>query len=107
MSSAYAIRIWVDEKPYEDGWHMSLHSTTHNAMMAILDYVLSTFKIQQYHDDKSEEYTTYNPSVSSVIDTVREEFEKPRGHYNLTFEVKNPAAKFKKLEFHVGQVPIH
>jgi hypothetical protein len=105
MTYTYAIRIWVDEKPYEDGWHMSLHSTTYNAMMAVLDYVLGTFNIQQYYDEDDD--SNSDCCVSSVINTVREEFEKERAHYNLTFEVKHRNSKFKKLQFHVGRVPIH
>ena len=109
MSSAYAVRIWVNDQPYEDGWHISLHTSVHKAMMCVIHYTLVEFRIQDdsdYYDDSFIGKST-RISTSDIIDKIGEEFQTPRSRYNEEFEIKNPDAKIKKLHFHVKEVPIH
>jgi hypothetical protein len=105
MTSAYAIRIWEDDKPYSNGWDMSLHSSHNKAMMRVLQYLLDDFKVQQYYDDEDD--STCNCNLSSVIDTVRDAFDNPCGRANFLFRVANPAAPFKTLLIDVRKVKIN
>jgi len=110
MSSPYAIRIWVDDNAYANGWDMSLHSSLHKAMMRVLQYLLVDFNVQQYYnedEDLDEVNSTANCSVSNVIDTVRDEFDKCQIRFNFMFRVKNPSAPFKTLVFDVRKVQIN
>jgi hypothetical protein len=110
MPSAYVVRIWVNDQPYEDGWHISLHTSLHKAMMCVIHYTLVEFRIQDdsdYYDDDCIIGQSTKISTSDIIDKIGEEFKSGRGIHNVEFEIKNPSAKIKKLHFHVGQMPIH
>jgi hypothetical protein len=104
MSSAYAIRIWEDDKAYSNGWDMSLHSSPHKAMMRVLQYLLVDFNVQKYYDDEDD--STGNCHVSSVIDTVRDAFDNPYGRANFMFQINNRSAPFKTLLIDVRKVHI-
>ena len=104
MTSAYAIRIWEDDKAYSNGWDMSLHSSPNKAMMRVLQYLLVDFEVQKYYNDEDD--STANCHVSSVIDTVHDAFDNPHGRANFLFRVANPAAPFKTLLIDVRKVQI-
>jgi len=109
MSSAYAVCVWVNDQPHEDGYPMPLYTSLHKAMMSVIHYALVEFRIQDdsdYYDEDCLVGDSTKIATSDIIAKIGEEFQTPRSRYNVTFEVKNPDAKIKKLAFFVKEVPI-
>jgi hypothetical protein len=81
----------------------------HKAMMSVIDYALVVFRIQDDSDYYNNNFTGKSTKISTsdIIYTINEEFEVDSGFHNVEFEIKDPDAKIKKLEFNVIEVMIH